>query len=172
MLEIRKAIAEDAEKINEIYSYYVLNTHHTFETELLTLQQMEKRIREFSRMNPFLVVILENEIVGYAYALQYKQRPAYKFSVESSIYLAQNQKGKNIGSELYGRLITEIFETAAHTIIAGIALPNEASIKLHEKLGFVKTAYFPQVGFKFGEWIDVGYWQIFNPNDNSTISNK
>ena len=163
MKEIRGVQIEDAEGLARIYNYYVEHTHHTFETEPLTVAEMEKRVTAISRIYPFLVAEIDGEIAGYAYASLYKPRPAYKFSVESSVYVARNRRQKNIGTQLYQRLIKEIFETEAHTIIAGIALPNEASRKLHENLGFVNTAHFREVGFKFGRWIDVGYWQLFKP---------
>ena len=160
-MKIRTAKLSDAETIAEIYNFYVENSHHTFETESVSIKEMENRIRSISAMYPFLVAEMNKEIIGYAYAARYKLRPAYKFSVESSIYIAQKNAKKGIGNELYAQLVNEIFKAEYHTVIAGIALPNEASIKLHEKLGFVKTAHFREVGYKFGRWIDVGYWQLF-----------
>lgn len=159
-MKIRIVQPVDAENITRIYNYYVLNTHHTFEIKPLTVAEMEKRITDISAFYPFLVAVTEDEIVGYTYASRYKLRPGYKFSVESTVYVAENRKGNNIGTILYSRLLEEVFDSDVHTIIAGIALPNENSIKLHEKLGFVKIAHFREVGFKFNRWIDVGYWQI------------
>ncbi len=98
-------------------------------------------------------------IVGYAYATPWKPRSAYRFSVEASVYVDFAHMGWGTGSLLYGQLLSVLQEKQIHMVIAGISLPNEASVALHEKFGFRKVAHFPEVGFKFGSWIDVGYWQ-------------
>lgn len=152
----------DAGQIAKIYNFYVLNTHHTFETEAITADEMRKRIGEISNNYPFLVAEEDGEILGYAYAALYKPRQAYRFSVEVSVYIKPETKGKGIGKMLYEKLFEELSKTETHAIIAGISLPNEASIKLHEKFGFEKIAHFREVGFKFGKWIDVGYWERLN----------
>ena len=92
----------------------------------------------------------------------YEPRSAYKNSVEVSLYVKNNSKQKGIGTKLYERLFDELSKTDVHAIIAGISLPNEASIKLHEKFGMEKVAHFREVGFKLGRWIDVGYWELIN----------
>ena len=161
-MNIRKANPNDAEQIAEIYNFYVLNTHHTFETEAITTEEMQKRIGEISNNYPFLIAEIGGEIFGYAYAALYKPRQAYRFSVEVSVYVKPDAKGKGIGKMLYEKLFDELAKTKTHAIIAGISLPNEASIKLHENFGFEKIAHFREVGFKFGKWIDVGYWEKMN----------
>ena len=158
-MKIRRIRIEDAEKIAEIYNFYVLNTHHTFETEAVTTDEMQKRIAEVAENYPFLIAETDGKIFGYAYAVRYKPRQAYRFSVEVSVYVKPNAKRKGIGRLLYERLFEKLDETEIHAIIAGIALPNKASIKLHENFGFEKIAHFREVGFKFGKWIDVGYWE-------------
>lgn len=158
-MNIRQAAAHDAGQIAAIYNFYVLNTHHTFETEAITADEMRKRIGGISDNYPFLVAEAKSEISGYAYATLYKTRQAYRFSVEVSVYVKPETIGKGIGKMLYEKLFEALADTETHAIIAGIALPNEASIKLHEKFGFEKIAHFREVGFKFGKWIDVGYWQ-------------
>ena len=150
----------DSEQIAEIYNFYIQNTHHTFETERINPVEMQKRINQIIENYPFLVCEENQEIFGYAFATQYKSRCAYKNSAEVSVYIKNGLKQKGIGTKLYEKLFEELSKTEVHAIIAGIALPNEASIKLHEKFGFEKVAHFREVGFKFERWIDVGYWEL------------
>ena len=161
-MNIRPVNLTDAAQVADIYNYYVQNTHHTFETEPLTGEAMQKRIGEVTADYPFLVAEEDSEIFGYAYAAQFKLREAYAFSAEVSIYVRNAAKQKGIGTELYMRLFDELAETDIHAIVAGISLPNEPSIKFHEKLGFSKVAHFREVGYKLGRWIDVGYWEFIN----------
>ena len=161
-MEIRSVKLTDAEKIAEIYNYYILNTHHTFEIEPLSAEEMKRRVGEVSGEYPYLVAETDGEIQGYIYAAQFRLREAYKHSVEVSIYVRNQAKQKGIGSELYKRLLEELKETDIHTIIAGISQPNEASVKFHEKLGFEKVGHFREVGYKLGRWVDVGFWEMLN----------
>lgn len=160
-MKIRKAQVKDAEQIAEIYNYYIENSHHTFETELLTSDEMLRRMNETMKIYPFFVA--ENfcgEISAYAFASQYKSRCAYKNSAEISVYVKNGLGGRGIGTKLYEKLLTALLQTEVHAIIAGIALPNDASVKLHERFGFEKVAHFREVGFKFEKWVDVGYWEF------------
>ena len=99
-------------------------------------------------------------IQGYAYATDWKPRGAYRHSVESTVYLRNGQSGHGYGSQLYSKLIELLMRLQVHTVIGGIAQPNEESIALHEKFGFVKVAHFKEVGYKFDQWVDVAYWQL------------
>ena len=99
-------------------------------------------------------------VVGYVSAAKWKGRSAYRFSVESTIYLDHRSTGQGIGTKLYGQLFSILRSRSIHVVIGGIALPNAASVALHERLGFTKVAHFAEVGFKFGRWVDVGYWQV------------
>jgi phosphinothricin acetyltransferase len=161
-VNIRQAQFTDAEQIAEIYNYYILNTHHTFETEPLSADEMQQRIAETSQDYPFLIAEYEGVIQGYVYATQFKLRQAYKHSVEISIYVRNQAKQKGIGSELYQRLLEELSETDIHALMAGISLPNEASVRFHEKIGYEKVAHFREVGYKLGRWVDVGFWEMLN----------
>ena len=161
-MDIRPVKFADTEQIKEIYNFYVLNTHHTFETEPVTSEEMQKRIGEIISNYPYLVVEENGEILAYAYAAQYKSRCAYKSSIEVSIYVKNGIRGKGFGTKLYEKLFEQLEKTDVHAIIAGIALPNDASVRLHEKFGFEKVAHFREVGFKFYKWIDVGYWELIN----------
>jgi len=161
-MNIRPVSLIDAAQVAEIYNYYVQNTHHTFETEPLSGEEMEQRIIKVTKDYPFLIAEDDGEIFGYAYATQFKLRQAYAFSAEVSIYVRNAAKQKGIGTQLYMQLFDELAETDIHAIVAGISLPNEPSIKFHEKLGFSKVAHFREVGYKLGRWVDVGYWEFIN----------
>lgn len=157
---IRQVTTEDAPEICEIYNYYVLKTSITFEEHPVQKDEMTKRIRETTAKLPWLIWCANGHILGYCYASAWKNRPAYRLSVETTVYLHAEALGNRIGSQLYEALISELQQRSVHAAIAGIALPNPASIALHEKFGFEKVAHFKEVGFKFGRWIDVGYWQL------------
>ncbi len=161
-MNIRPVNLDDAAQIAEIYNYYIKNTHQTFETEPLSADEMQERIAEIGEKYPYLVAEENGEIYGYALASQFKMRQAYEFSAEVSIYVKNEAKQKGIGTRLYEKLFEELKETDIHAIIAGISLPNDASIKFHEKLGFSKVARFREVGYKLGRWVDVGYWELIN----------
>ncbi len=157
---IRPATPGDAAALAAIYNPYIEKTIITFEEQALTAAEMAQRVNEVgSAALPWLVAEIGGRIAGYAYASKWKGRCAYRYSVESTVYLHEPQTGQGLGTQLYRALLDELAGRKIHAVIGGIALPNEASVKLHEKLGFVKVAHFPEVGFKFGKWVDVGYWQ-------------
>jgi phosphinothricin acetyltransferase len=156
---IRSAVPADAEAICHIYNYYVLNTHHNFEEEAVPAGEMAERIKTVLEKHHWLVYESGDKIAGYAYAGAWKSRCSYRYSVETTVYVAKGYSGKGIGSKLYEALLAKLDGTEIHAVIGGIALPNEGSIALHEKFGFEKIAQFMEVGYKFGRWIDVGYWE-------------
>jgi phosphinothricin acetyltransferase len=157
---IREAAPADFAALARIYSHYVTTTTVTFEETPVTPAGMAERWREQSAAElPFLVAESGGEVLGFAYASKWKGRCAYRFTVEISVYLDPAQTGRGVGSTLYGRLLPLLESRGVHAVIGGIALPNEASIALHEKFGLTRVAHFREVGFKFGRWIDVGYWQ-------------
>ena len=157
---VRAARPEDSAAIARIYSHYVLTTTISFEEAAVSEADMSARVRDVQSQGlPWLVAEDAGVVVGFAYASKWKVRSAYRFSVESSVYIAPDRKGGGVGSKLYAALLAELAGLELHTVIGGIALPNDASIRLHEKFGFVKTAHFSEVGFKFGKWVDVAYWQ-------------
>lgn len=158
---IRPARDSDADAIARIYNHYIANTWVTFETDAVSAQEMAQRIGETRSAGlPWLVTATSDDVAGFAYASRWKGRCAYRFSVESTIYLAPEHTGKGLGTPLYEALIDAVRALSMHSMIGGIALPNDASIGLHEKLGFKKIGHFSEVGYKFDEWIDVGYWQL------------
>jgi len=155
---VRNVQNSDAAAICNIYNYYIENTIITFEEELVSESEMKSRIQ--SSKLPWLVFEENEKILGYAFASEWKSRCAYKYSVECSVYLDINYKGKRIGTQFYKELLQQLNELNYNTVIAGIALPNDTSIKFHEKFGFEKVAHFKEVGYKFNKFIDVGYWQL------------
>lgn len=158
---IRSAKMVDAEAIARIYNYYILNSVITFEEQVVTPQTIAERIRETTSDSlPWLVAESSGRIVGYAYASMWKDRSAYRYSVESTVYVEHALLGARYGSQLYESLLANLRQQKFHVVIGGIALPNPDSIRLHEKFGFRKIAHFEEVGYKFGQWIDVGYWQL------------
>ena len=159
-MHIREAVADDAKAIADIYNYFILNTTISFEEEPVTDTEVAKRIAGVQDAGlPWLVVEQDHKVVGYAYATKWRVRHAYRFAVESSVYLGPEDASKGTGTFLYTALMERLRAKGYHLVIGGIALPNDASIALHEKLGFEKVAHFKEVGFKFDRWIDVGYWQ-------------
>lgn len=109
---------------------------------------------------PWLVAVEDDAVVGYAYATKWKERSAYRFSVEVSVYLSHQMQGRGLGAKLYEAIFSRLKEGGINAVIGGITLPNPASVALHEKMGMRKVAYFEKVGFKFNQWHDVGYWQL------------
>lgn len=159
---IRPVTHSDAARLAEIYNHYIANSTATFETDAVTSLQMENRIKGIQKnLLPWLVTENANGIIlGYAYASKWKERNAYKHSVEITVYLDHNVPSQGLGSQLYTALFNELKALGVHAAIGGISLPNTASIALHEKFGMKKVAHFSEVGNKFGEWVDVGYWQV------------
>ena len=160
-VRIRSASLTDADAIARIYNYYVQNTVITFEEEPVSAGEMATRIADTKAVPlPWLVAEVDGVVVGYAYAGKWKVRSAYRYSVETTIYLAQGCEGQGIGKRLYTELLSLLRSLGAHLAIGGAALPNDASVALHGKLGFERVATFRQVGFKHGRWVDVAYWQM------------
>ena len=157
---IRPVTIDDAEAIGRIYNHYILNTIVTFEEQAVSANDMAKRINEYAAVAlPWLVTEQDGKVVGYAYASKWAGRCGYRFSVESTVYLDPTATGQGHGTKLYEALFAILRSHSMHVVIGGIALPNPASVALHEKVGFQKVAHFKEVGFKFNQWVDVGYWQ-------------
>ena len=157
---IRPALPDDAPQICGIYNHYVEETVITFEEQTVSGAEMSRRIVDTTTTFPWLVTEIDGSIAGYAYATAWKSRSAYRFAVETAIYLKPDLTGRGVGHELYAALIADLRERHLHSVIGGIALPNDASIALHEKLGFRKIGIFPEVGWKLSAWVDVGYWEL------------
>jgi phosphinothricin acetyltransferase len=157
---IRSVTSSDIPAITAIYNHYISHSAVTFEEDIIDDSKMKTRIEHVTQRLPWLVYVEDDLVTAYAYATPWKARSAYRYSVETSIYVDHRSQKRGIGSALYSRLMDELANRNFHTIIGGITLPNIGSIRLHEKLGFKKIAEFEEVGFKFGEWRNVGYWQL------------
>lgn len=157
---IRNVKPTDAEAIANIYNHYIENTIVTFEETPIDAHEMRKRIIAITEKLPWIVFEKDSLVVGYAYASEWKSRCAYKYSLETTVYLKHDESGRGVGSILYQELISRLKAMNYHALIGGISLPNEASVALHEKFGFEKIAQFKEVGNKFDQWIDVGYWEL------------
>lgn len=177
MPHIRLATLDDSMAIADIYNWYIENTTITFEEQRISAGDMAQRIAVTDQTRPWFVLVVDDDeeitaelksagdgnrqgILGYACAVRWKDRSAYRYARETSIYLQPAIHGKGFGLGLYQHLIDALRSTDVHTLIAGIALPNEASIALHEKLGFKKVGEFEEVGKKFDNYLNVGYWQL------------
>lgn len=158
---IRSAAITDAEVIAHIYNYYIRESVITFEESDVSAQEMASRIAEVVDSSlPWLVAENQGVVVGFAYANKWKARSAYRFTVESTVYLDRQSSGQGIGTKLYQQLLAVLRSKSLHTVIGGIAQPNAASVALHKRLGFTKVAHFKEVGFKLGRRVNVGYWQL------------
>jgi phosphinothricin acetyltransferase len=157
---LREASAADAAAIAAIYNHYVNTTIISMENDPVGTDEMAARIAAIQAAGlPWLVLVEGERVYGYSYASQWRARPGYRHSVESTVYLDPGLRGRGHGLALYRALLARL-EGRFHSVIGGIALPNAASIALHERLGFRQVACFHEVGHKFGAWIDVGYWQL------------
>lgn len=157
---IRAVTPHDVPALCAIYNHYVMHTVVSFEEEAVTETDFAARIAKVQQCElPWLVAEHDGDVIGYAYASRWKERSAYRYCVEVSVYLAPMHTGKGGGTALYEALFVALRNTPMRVVIGGIALPNAASVALHEKFGMRKVSHYPQVGYKFGQWIDVAYWQ-------------
>lgn len=158
---IRPVKLSDSQAIADIYNPFITDTVVTFEYDPVSAEEIAVRIQKVLDLGfPYLVAEEDGKVVGYAYASQWRMRAAYRYTVESTVYLDPNHRGKGLGTTLYRALLTELKLKGIHVVIGGITLPNPASVALHEKLGFVKVAEHHEVGFKFDRWLDVGFWEL------------
>jgi len=158
---IRPATPEDAPAVARIYNPYIRDTVITFEEVEVSADEIALRMRAVADASlPWLVLEDGGAVIGYAYASRWHARSAYRHTAESTIYLEASVCGRGHGRRLYVALFDEIRRLPIHVVVGGIALPNDPSVALHEKLGFKKVAHYAEVGRKLGRWIDVGTWQL------------
>jgi len=153
---IRDAVAADLPSIRAIYNHYVLNTVVTFDEQQMTLRALRHKFSNARKLGmPYIVAVSPtNQILGYAYVYPWKEKAAYRYTVENSIYLGPASTGKGLGKALLGELIVKSKEAGLKEIIAVIADKGaEASIALHKQFGFVEGGHMGKVGFKFDRWI-------------------
>ena len=163
---IRGVEIRDAADIAAIYNYYIRETIITFETEEIDTAEMENRIKKILEAGyPFIIHEENNKITGYAYVGKFRERSAYSESLETSIYLDINEKGRGIGRKLYKRLIELSQEAGVHVLIGVVSYPNLASQRLHESVGFEKAGVIKEAGKKFGKYIAVEFWSYILGKD-------
>jgi L-amino acid N-acyltransferase YncA len=162
VIAIRPARPEDAAAIAAIYAPYVLTGTVSFETEAPDSRAMRSRMAASDGLYPWIVATngdAEGGVLGYAYATRFRDRPAYRYVVETSIYVAGASQMQGAGRLLYQALIDTLRAQGFTQAMGAIALPNDASIHLHESVGFRRAGVYRQVGYKQGRWVDVGLWQ-------------
>jgi phosphinothricin acetyltransferase len=158
MTRLRLVSLEDATQIAAIYQPMVSETAVSFELEPPAPDEIARRIEAVSADHPWIVMEDEGALVGYAYATDFRQRPAYRWSTETTIYLDGDRHGRGLGKILYNALLEVAILWGYANAFAGIALPNPASEALHASVGFQPIGVFPRAGFKMGRWHDVGWW--------------
>jgi phosphinothricin acetyltransferase len=156
---IRMATAADAGAVRAIYAPVVESTATSFELTVPSRDEMAARITDRQPAYPWLVADDAGTVAGYAYAGRFSARPAYGWSVETSVYIADAARGHGVGRALYAALLAVLTAQGYRRAMAGIALPNPASVRLHERAGFVPAGVYRSVGWKLGAWHDVGWWQ-------------
>jgi phosphinothricin acetyltransferase len=161
MVTIRDADPDrDAAVCAAIYTPYVEASPTSFEEEPPSVAEMAERIRQTSATHPWLVAEQDGEVAGYAYACSHRARPAYRWSVDVSVYIASPHQGQGHGRRLYEELFERLRRQGFRVACAGITLPNEPSVALHERLGFEPVGVYKGIGWKAGAWRDVGWWQL------------
>nr|WP_279672605.1 N-acetyltransferase family protein [Flexivirga meconopsidis] len=157
---IRDAVpSTDAAACAAIYAPYVIDTEITFETEAPDAAEFQQRIERAQDQHVWLIAENDGDTVGYAYAVPFKARAAYRFSCEVSVYLAPSAHGQGIGGELYVELLDRLAKRGMRMACAGITLPNDASLALHRSLGFTESGIYRRIGWKHGRWRDVAWFQ-------------
>lgn len=157
---VRIAQVSDAQAIQAIYAPMVESTTISFELEPPSVEEMAMRIESTLPTYPYLVAVRDGQVIGYAYASQHRAREAYRWSVDVTVYISPEAHRCGVGRALYDVLLPTLKRQGFHAAYAGIALPNDGSVGLHEALGFAHIGTYPEVGFKHGAWRDVGYWRI------------
>lgn len=159
-MKVRRILGEDAAAVAAIYEPYVTGSSVSFETVAPDESEMRGRIAAGDDQFPWLGAVDEDgELIAYASASQFRARPAYRYAVETSIYVRVDRHGRGAGRILYDKLIRTLEKQHFTQAIAAITLPNDASVRLHEALGFGSAGVYRQVGYKGGRWLDVGLWQ-------------
>jgi len=159
-ITIRFATPKDAGQIREIYAPFCVCTPVSFETEPPSLSEMRQRINKTLKYFPWVVCEQEGRILGYAYASRHRERAGYRWSVDVSVYVREGHRGKGLGRALYSSLFVILRLQGFFNVLAGISLPNPASVTLHESMGMQLVGVYRGIGFKCGEWHDVGWWQL------------
>lgn len=160
-VSIRPAVRADLDGIAAIYNHEIANSTATFDLEPPTYSYWEQRLAGAQPGDHLLVAVddEQEDVVGYAYSWSYRPRPAYHRTRETSIYLHPSVRGRGVGRRLYPTLLDRMAASGVHTAVALVALPNPGSVRLHRACGFEHVGAMREVGFKFGQWVDVEWYQ-------------
>lgn len=160
-VRIRNGILEDLPVLTGIYNHYVIHTPATFDIEPFTIEQRREWFDHYSESGPYRLLVADTEgtPVGYATSSPLRARAAYHTSIETSVFVDKDALGHGIGRKLYTALFEELAKTDLHRAYAGIALPNSASVDLHQRFGFKQTGIFHEVGKKFGQYHSVAWFE-------------
>ena len=157
---IRSANPHDTEKMLEIYAPYILNSTVSFETEVPLKEEFQARVLHYQEKLPWLVCNIDNNLAGYTYATDHRQRNAYDVTKELSVYVHNDYRNCGVATGLYTALIEILKAQGVSNVLAGITLPNSESVGFHESMGFKPVGVYHNVGYKFGEFQDTGWWEL------------
>jgi len=157
---IRDATVEDIPGMLEIYRPIVIDTPISFEFEPPTVEEFTERFSRTTDTDPWLVAVHDGSVAGYAYATEWRARPAYEATRETTVYVHRDHQRRGIARLLMTELLTRVSAAGAHVVVACVTLPNDASVSLHEGLGFEHVGTYSEVGRKFDRWHDVGFWAL------------
>ncbi len=159
-IHIRKVTSSDAARIRDIYNYYIANTVMTFETDMLSEENVLQRIRKYTPFYPWYVSEIDGNVIGYAYASEFVERSAYKYTSEITIFIDHKYTRSGSGKVLFTQLIDDMKKLGYAALVSIIAVPNVPSVQLHRSFGFEKVGHLRKVGYKLNHWIDVEYWEL------------
>lgn len=159
MIDLRPATIDDATACQEIYAPFVTDNWVSFETEVPSVEEVARRIATYSSTHAWIIAEINGVCAGYAYGTQHRSRASYRTSCDIAVYVKPAFVRCGIGRALYTDLLPRLRQLGYHAAFAGIALPNAASIGLHEAMGFTLVGIYREVGWKYGSWRDVSWWQ-------------
>jgi phosphinothricin acetyltransferase len=171
-VEVRPATVDDLSAVNDIYNQYVVEAHYTFDLEPMTMEARREWFTHYGETgrHRLLVAVSDGRVIGYACSSRFRPKPAYETSVETSVYLAPDAIGRGAGARLYEKLFTTLEGKDVHRGYAGIALPNPASVGLHERFGFKRVGHFTEQGRKFGRYWDVAWYEKPRGSESTAAS--
>lgn len=158
--KFRLARPDDAAAILSIYAPFCESSHVSFEIAAPSEPQMRERIERILPQYPWVLGEIDDGVAGYVYASQHRERPAYRWAVDVAVYIGAERRGQGLGRALYHSLLAILRRQGYFKALAGITLPNPSSVGLHEAIGFQQVAVYPEIGYKLGRWLDVGWWQL------------
>jgi L-amino acid N-acyltransferase YncA len=158
--KIRLVDQDDAASVLEIYTPFVLTTAASFETEVPSIASFKERLLQYSSKSPWVVAELNNRIIGYAYATAHRSRAAYQWTQETTVYVHPDFRKQGVALSLYRTLLKTLTEMGFTKALAVITIPNEPSIRFHEKLGFKHIGEMKNIGFKFNRWHTTSWWDL------------